>query len=161
MNSKFLYAATVVASLIGSVAMADAAPLTREQVTAEVQKARADGTLQRTDYDSGAYRPQTTGSAVSRAQVSEELARDTAARTALVGPNADRRYNEFGTQVLETSTLARSEVKSEVLQAAANGTLQRTDYDDAASLARKANQHAAGVNFAQRAKAKLSRDGNS
>ena len=150
MNSKFLYAATIAVSLISTVAMADPAPLTRAQVTADVQQARAAGTLQRTDYDSGSYRSEAITSNVTRAQVGAELAQAKAARSGLLGPLADSRYNPYGAQVLQTSTLARSEVKSEVLAAAANGTLQRTDYDDAASMARQSQQHRAAVNFAQR-----------
>ena len=158
MNSKFLYAATIAVSLISTFAMADEAPPTRAQVNAETQAAIANGALRRSDYDVGSYRPQTITSNVSRAQVAAELAQDRTDRKALIGPLADSRYNPYGTQVRETSTLARSEVKNEVRQAQANGTLQRTDYDDVASLNRKANQHAAGTTFAQRFKAKFSRD---
>lgn len=158
MNSKFLYAATVALSVISTLAMADEAPVSREQVKAELQQARANGTLQRTDYDTYAYRPQATRSNVSRDQVSAELAQSTAARKALVGPDANRLYNPAGTQILETSTLARSEVKDEVRAAAANGTLQRTDYDDAAAMARQSKQHTASATFAQRFKAKFARD---
>ena len=158
MNSKFLYVATVAVSLISSLAMADEAPVSRAQVSAELQQAIANGTLQRSDYDSGSYRPQALVSTKTREQVGVELAQAKAARKALIGPDANRTYNQFGTQILETSTLARSEVKNEVLQAAATGTLQRTDYDDAASLARKANAHAASATFAQRIKAKFSKN---
>lgn len=158
MNSKLLYIATIAISLASTLAMADEAPVTRAQVDAEVQQARANGTLQRTDYDSGSYRPQAVTSTVSRAQVGLELAQAKAARKALVGPLADSRYNPYGTQVLQTSTLARSEVRNEVLQAQANGTLQRTDYDDVALNARKANQHVVGETFAQRIKAKFHKE---
>jgi hypothetical protein len=159
MNSKFLYAATIAVSLISTLAMADEAPLTRAQVNADVQKAIATGALQRSDYDSGSFRTEpAAGPTKSRAQVGVELAQAKAARATLIGPDANRTYNQFGTQIHEQSTLARSEVKSEVLAAAANGTLQRTDYDDAASMARKAKQHAASATFAQRVKAKFSRD---
>jgi len=150
MNSKFLYVATVAVSLISTLAMADETPVTRAQVNAETRQAIANGTLRRTDYDEGSYRPQAVTSSVSRAQVATELAQAQTAHKALLGPLADSRYNPYGLQVLETSTLARSEVKNEVLAAAAAGTLQRTDYDDAASIARKAKQHAAGNRFAQR-----------
>jgi hypothetical protein len=160
MNSKFLYAATLAVSLISTLAMADEAPVTRAQVNAETQQAIADGTLQRSDYDSGAYRTIAPRSAVTREQVAIELAQDKAARKALIGPNADRNYNPLGTQIFETSTLARSEVKNEVRQAQADGTLQRTDYDDAASIARKARQHAAGHRFAQRFETTRSNSGN-
>ena len=157
MNSKFLYAATLAVSLVSTLALADEpAPVSRDQVKADVMKARAAGTLQRTDYDSGSYRPAPTQSNVTRQQVNADLAQARLDRKALVGPLADEKYNPYGAQVLETSTLARSEVKNEVLQAAANGTLQRNDYDDAQSLARKARAHQAGQHFAQRVKAKVS-----
>ena len=158
MDSKLLYAATVAVSLISTVAMADPAPLTRAQVNADVQPARADGTLQRTDYDRGSYRPEAIASKLTRAQAGAELAQATAARSSLPGPLADSRYNPYGAQVLQTSTLARNEVKNKVLAAAANGTLQRTDYDDAALMARQSQQQPASGNFAQRFKAKFGRD---
>ena len=150
MNSKLLYAATIVISLISTLAMADEAPVSRAQVGAELQRSIADGTLQRTDYDRGSYRPQALVSTRTRAQIGIELAQARSARKALIGPDANRSYNPFGTQILETSTLARSEVKDDLLQAAASGTLQRTDYDDAALIARRANAHAASATFAQR-----------
>ena len=158
MNSKFLYAATVAVSLISSLAMADEAPVSRAQVNAELRQAIVDGTLQRSDYSADSYRSVATASTKTRAQVGVELAQAKAARAALVGPNANRTYNPSGTQVLETSTLARSEVKEELREAAANGTLQRTDYDygDAAQVARSAKAHAAGTALAQRVKAKFS-----
>ena len=158
MNRKFLYAATVAVSLISTLAMADEAPLTRAQVNAEVQQARANGTLQRTDYISGAYRPEAVTSNVTRAQVGAVLAQAKAARVGLVGPLTNSRYNPYGAEVLQTSTLARNGVKNEVRAAAVNGTLQRTDYDDAALMARQSQQHRASGNFAQRFKAKFGRD---
>ncbi|HWI11298.1 MAG TPA: DUF4148 domain-containing protein [Burkholderiaceae bacterium] len=157
MNSKFLYAATVAISLISTFAMADEAPATRAQVNAELRQAIVDGTLQRSDYSADSYRLLARTSTKTRAQVGVELAQDKAARAALVGPDADRSYNPYGTQIHETSTLARSAVKEEVLEAAANGTLQRTDYDDPALLARQARAHAASAIFAQRLKAKFAR----
>ncbi len=137
MNSKLLNAATIAVSLISTVAMA--------------------GEAQDREYGPGAYRAETTQSTVTREQVRVELAQAGQSRKALVGPLANRNYHPSGTQVLETSTLARSEVKDETLRAAAAGTLQRTDYDDVASLTRKANQHAASANFAQRFKARFSK----
>jgi Domain of unknown function (DUF4148) len=159
MNSKYLYAATVALSLLSTLAFAqEAAPLTRAQVNAETQQAIASGTIRRTDYDQDFYRPQTTDhSTVTRAQVDTALAQDNLARKALVGPEADRNYNPDGTAALETSTLARSTVRNEVLAAAANGTLQRTDYDDPALLARRANEHVAGTHLAQRIKARFAK----
>lgn len=50
----------------------------------------------------------------------------------------------------DEAPLTRAQVNAETQQAIANGTLRRTDYDDAASIARQAKQHAAGNRFAQR-----------
>jgi hypothetical protein len=157
MNSKFLYAATVAVSLISTLAMADEAPATRAQVRAELRQAVVDGTLQRSDYSADSYRSVGSTSTATRAQVGVELAQAKAARARLVGPDANRTYNPYGTQVFEASTLARSDVKDEVRTAIANGTLQRTDYDDDSALvARRANAQAASALFAQRVKAKFS-----
>jgi len=158
MNSKFLYAATVAISLISTLAMADEAPVTRAQVNADLRQAIVDGTLQRSDYSADSYRQVGIASTKTRAQVGVELAQAQAARATLIGPEANRTFNPYGTRVHETSTLARSEVKEQVREAAANGTLQRSDYDydDAALVARDAKAHIAGAAFAQRVKAKFS-----
>ena len=159
MNSKFLYAATLVVALVSTLAMADEAPVTRARVTADLQRAIADGTLQRTDYGYGSYRQnQATASAATRAQVGIELDQAKAARQTLIGPDANRNYNPYGTQIHAVSTRARAQVKNDVRQAAANGTLHRTDYDDAALIARQVNAQAASATFAQRFKAKFSKD---
>ena len=157
MNSKFLYAATVAISLISTFAMADeAAPLTRAQVNTELSRAIASGTLQRTDYDFD-RRDAAALSIKSRAQVAVELADAKTARKALLAPDRSASYNPFGTEILKTSLLTRAEVKADVLAAAADGTLQRTDYDDAALVARRANGHTAAPKLAQRVKAALAR----
>jgi len=155
MNSKLLYAATVAVSLISTLALADeAAPLTRAQVNAELTQAINNGTLQRTDYDS--YKSDAAvQSTKSRDQVAVELSEAKAARKALKGPNANRTYNQYGMEVLRApSTLTRAEVKADVQEAIANGTLQRTDYDDPALKGRNA---VATPSFAQRVKATFSR----
>ena len=157
MNSKLLYAATVALSLLSTLALADEAPLARSQVNAEVRQAMANGTLRRTDYDDQARSP-VAALTKARAEVGVEMAEAKTARKGLTGPLTNRTYNPFGTEVLKTSTLARAEVKAEVLQAAASGTLQRTDYDDAALVARRANAHAASSTLAQRFKAALARE---
>ncbi len=160
MNSKLLFAATVAVSLISTLAMADdvanASPVTRAQVNAELSQAIATHTLQRTDYDSTANNVIVTSNR-GRADVLVELASAKAARKALVGPDANRTYNQYGTEILAHSTLTRSEVKTEVRQAAAAGTLQRTDYDDTTVVARRAKQHIASATLAQRVKAAFSR----
>ncbi|MEP7295305.1 MAG: DUF4148 domain-containing protein [Burkholderiales bacterium] len=157
MNSKLLFAATVAISVISmsTVAMADEAPVTRAQVHAELAQAIATHTLQRTDYDT--TNVATVGASDrTRADVVADLGASKAARKALVGPNVNRTYNPFGTEILARSTLARAEVKAEVRQAAAAGTLQRTDYDDEALVARRARQHsAAPSNLALRVKAAI------
>lgn len=158
MNSKLLYAATIAISLISTFALADdgqGKPLTRAEVKAELANAISNGTLQRTDYDSYRRDTATVGTA-TRAQILNEYADAKDARKGLKGPDADRSYNQYGTDILKTSILSRAEVKNEVRQAAANGTLQRTDYDDPALIARQANAHAASAKFAHRVKAALS-----
>lgn len=153
MNSKLLFAATVAISVISSVALADeAAPLTRAQVQAELKQAIATHTLPRTDYDAT---PNFIAgpSDRTRTDVVNDLAAAKTARKVLLGSDANRNYNPYGTEILNYSTLTRAEVKTEVLQAAAAGTLQRTDYDDPAVVARRANQHVAPSKFAQRVKA--------
>jgi hypothetical protein len=162
MNSKLLFAATVAISVLSSVAMADegATPLSRAQVNAELARAVATHTLQRSDYDASDYGVSSAAnvSNVTRAQTLADLADAKSARKVLVGPDANRTYNPFGTEIYKRSLLTRAEVKADVLQAAANGTLQRSDYDDQALVARRAQQHAAPSKFAQRVKAVFARD---
>ena len=152
MNSKLLFAATVAISVLSTVALADeGVPATRAQVQAELNQAIANGSLQRTDYD--ADRTPATVSTATRADVAADLAASKAARKVLLGSDANRTYNPFGTEILKHSTLTRAEVKSDVRQAASAGTLQRTDYDDAALVARRAQQHAAApARLAERVK---------
>lgn len=130
MNSKYLYAATLAVSLISTLAMAEVAPLTRAQVNAELSKAIADGTLQRTDYDTGApVATATTSSTLTREQVTVAFLNAKAAKKSLNDSDANSSYNPFGSALRTPSPVTRAEVKSDVLQAAANGTLQRSDYD--------------------------------
>ena len=56
----------------------------------------------------------------------------------------------------DQGVVSRSQVKAELSQAIANDTLQRTDYDDAAQIARRANAHTASATYAQEVKAALS-----
>ena len=161
MNSKLLYAATVAVSLISSLALADApfaaTPMTRAQVGAELSTAITNGSLHRTDYDDQP-RVAAVASGKTRAQVVVEMAEAKTSRKALIGPYANRTYNPDGLGMFRRSTLTRAEVNAEVLEAAANGTLQRTDYDDdAVPVARRANAHVASSRLAQRLKAARSR----
>ena len=160
MNSKLLYIATVAISLASTLALADeatAAPAkTRAEVRAELNAAIADHTLLRTDPEIDARN--TAGvSTKPRGQVVAELAADQAARRQLKGPLANRTYNPFGTAILASSTLPRSEVVAEVRQAAADGTLYRTDYDDPAVVGQRATGRVAGPTLAQRLKGVLAR----
>jgi hypothetical protein len=154
MNSKFLYVATIAVSLLSTLAMADEGAVSRTQVKAELSKAIANGTLQRTDYD--ADRNDTAARSIqTRDEVVADLAAAKADRKRLKGPDANRIFNSSGTDIYRPSVVTRAEVKADVLQAAANGTLQRTDYDDAALIARRAKAHTASARFAQRVKAAL------
>ena len=148
MNAKLLFAATVAVSALATFAsttvLADEihTPLSRAQVTAQLEQARADGTLQKTDYDfNNAGRAQ--GAALSRADVAATLA----AKPSPLLANSSARssiYNPFGTELIQASTVTRAAVKAETLEAVANGTLPRTDYEyDQNVLARRANDKAA------------------
>jgi hypothetical protein len=150
MNSKFLYAATIAVSLISTLAMADEAPLTRTQVNAELSKAIADGTLQRTDYDTG--NQPVSASSLTRDQVSLAFVNAKAAKKSLNGSDASSSYNPFGAAIHASSTVTRADVKADVRQAAADGTLHRSDYDENVQVARRAKVNAAAPSVAQRTK---------
>jgi Domain of unknown function (DUF4148) len=116
MNAKLLFAATVAVSALATFAsttvLADElnAPLTRAQVTAQFEQARANGTLQTTDYDFGvASRSQSP--ALSRSEVLATLA---AKPSALLANSSarNRSYNPFGTELLQASTVTRAAVKA-------------------------------------------------
>jgi len=154
MNSKFLYVATLAVSLLSTLAMADEVAVSRTQVKAELSQAITNGTLQRTDYDADRSNA-AARSTQTREQVAADMAAVKADRKRLKGPDANRTYNPSGTEIYRPSVVTRAEVKSDVLQAATNGTLQRTDYDDAALVARRVKAHMASVNLAQRVKAAL------
>ena len=148
MNAKLLFAATVAVSALATFAsstvLADEInpPLTRAQVTAQLEQARANGTLQTTDYDFG----------VSSRSQSPALSRSEVVATLAARPNAllanssarSRSYNPFGAELLQASTVTRAAVKAETLEAVAAGTLPRTDYEyDQNVVARRANDKAA------------------
>lgn len=150
MNAKLLFAATVAVSLASTLAMADEAPLTRQQVVQELNQAAANGTLQKTDYDFEKI-DRATVSTKTRAQVVAELAAAKQASPLLVGDSAKSRlYNPYGTELLQPSTVTRAEIKADVVQAMRDGTLPRTDYEyDQALVSRRVNAHSAKPILAQ------------
>lgn len=154
MNARFLYAATVAFALASTLAMADETkPLTRTEVVAQFHDAAAHGALRKSDYDFDRL-DTVPGPARARDQVIAETA---AARSnqALLGPLRNRSYNPYGDAMLRPSTLARAEVKAEVLAARHDGTLRRTDYDDeAVQHARPASVRVARPILAEGLKAK-------
>ncbi len=134
MNAKLLFAATVVVSAIATLASttvlaADAplTPLTRAQVSAEFEQARANGTLQRTDHD--AYTAdQAARSTRTRASVVAELA------AAQPNPAWADHNSSFDAALLSAarpfaSTVTRAQVKAETLEAIAHGTIPHNDRD--------------------------------
>ena len=145
MNAKLLFVATIVSALAtfaSTVAMADEAPLTRAQVTAQLDHARANGTLQKTDYDFVSL-DRAQVSTVTRAEVIAKLA---VKPSPLLANSSDRSrtYNPFGTELLQPPTVTRAQVKAETLEAIASGTLPRSDYEeDQGVVARRANEHVA------------------
>lgn len=143
MNAKFLFAATVAVSALATFAsstvLADEinAPLSRTQVIAQLEQARANGTLQTTDYNFG-MTGRSQSPALSRTEVVATLA--TKPSGLLANSSARSRiYNPFGVELLQASTVTRAAVKNETLEAVANGTLPRTDYEyDQNQIARRA-----------------------
>ncbi|MEO8060681.1 MAG: DUF4148 domain-containing protein [Burkholderiales bacterium] len=139
MNAKFLFAATVAVSALATFAsttvLADEinAPLTRAQVVAQFEQARADGTLQRTEYDFN-NADRAVRSVRSRSDVVAEIA---AAKTnpARVDHNSSLDANPFGADRYVASTLTRAQVKAETLEAIAQGTIPHNDYEFAQNAA--------------------------
>lgn len=129
MNAKILFTATLAVALASSLALADELrPMSRADVVAEYHKAKADGTLIN-DYDVGT---RAFGSQAGRTRddVIAEMARARGDKT-LVGSTAkNRSYNPYGSELLRMKTVARAQVKSEVLTAMRDGTLRHSDYDD-------------------------------
>jgi hypothetical protein len=129
MNSRILFAATLAVAFTSTLALADEArPLTRADVTAEFQKARADGTLRKNDYDFDAHDIGTQPGRTRQDVIAEMSApRD----PLLVGFTAkSRSYNPYGSELLRMKTVSRAEVKADVLTATRDGTLRHSDYDD-------------------------------
>lgn len=153
MNSKFLYAVTIAVSLVSTLALADEAPLTREQVKAEARKAALEGTLRHPDFDLAVHRPQTP-STLTREQVVADLKRSPAVGIALIAPE-EAGYHDMHPQSQGSSTLTRSEVQDEVRQAVKDGTLPHPD-DSEATLwsARRLGTPTAAPTVSQRGKAK-------
>lgn len=131
MNAKLLFAATVAVSALATFAsstvLADVGPLTRAQVNAEFEQARANGTLQRTDADFYAA-DRAVRSTRSRAEVVAELA---AAKPnpEWIDHNSSFDANPFIAERTVASTVTRAQVKAETLDAMAKGTIPRNDYE--------------------------------
>ncbi len=148
MNAKLLFAATVAVSAFATFASTAVlaaeinAPLSRAQITSQLEQARANGTLQKTDYDfGGASRSESL--ALSRSEVVATLAAKPSALLANSSARS-RNYNPFGAELLQASAVTRAAVKSETLEAVANGTLPRSDYEyDQNVVARRVNDKAA------------------
>jgi len=145
MNAKLLFAATVAVALASSYAVADEAkPLSRADVVADYQQAAADGTLRKNDYDYDKH----DYSALSTRTRADVIAEYDAARAdhRLIGPLRNRSYNPAGLEVLRVPTVARAQVKAEVIAARQDGTLRRSDYEDVpVTIARRAHRNDAVV----------------
>jgi hypothetical protein len=132
MNSKILFTATLAVALASSLAQAgEARPLSRAEVVADYQKAQADGTLQKHDYDVDFPAPGAV--ATSNRNRQDVIAEMSRARPdpLLVGFTAkSRTYNPYGSELLRMKTVPRAQVKAEVLTAMHDGTLRHSDYDD-------------------------------
>ena len=129
MNAKLLFPATLALALASTVAYADGGkPVTRADVIAEYQRAAADGTLQRTDYDfEKAVR--VFGPARNRADVIAE-AKTAQTSNPLIGPMRNRTYNQYGTELLRPFTNDRAEVRADVYAAMRDGTMRQSELQD-------------------------------
>jgi len=166
MNAKLLFAATVALAITSSLSsFAQAAdnttPLTRAEVKAEVQRAIADGTLPVTEYGlSFGARDTAIPSTKTRSQVLGEL--QAAQRTAGYRAVLASDYNVYPTEQNRASTVTRAQVKAEVAQAMADGTLPVSDYagDDqiVRTHAKAPAANRVSASLAQRLKTALGRD---
>jgi hypothetical protein len=114
MNAKQIFASVSLLIAAGA-AMAEPAGLTREQVRADVMRARASGELDITEANFPVV--PATVSHVTREQVRNEAI---AARAA---GQLDLNETNYPPQPAATSTRTRAEVKAEVLAARASGEL--------------------------------------
>ena len=129
MNAKLLFTATLALAFAfaGSLALADESKsLSRADVVAAYQRAVADGTLKKTDYDFD--KPDFRGPVRSRDAVIAELS--TPAPSVLLGPLKSRTYNPYGSELSRPSTTDRARVRSDVLSAMRDGTLRHTEDQD-------------------------------
>lgn len=121
---------------VGAARTADAqsvnsAPLTRAQVVAELQRARASGELAReTDELYGSQPAQTYPSTTTRAQVKAELKQ--AIDSGELKRETDELYGAFEPAPVHStrSTLTRAQVHAEVLAAQKSGELARVNEDE-------------------------------
>jgi hypothetical protein len=139
MNAKILYAVTVAVAVTGSTCAVadDAVPVTRASIVNDYQQAARAGTLHRTDWDDElAARPH-IAEPRTREAVLADMGAYRADRRRLLGPLRDRSYNSYGTDIFDKSTLARTDVKAEVLEARTEGTLRPAgEQDEARNVAR-------------------------
>ena len=166
MNAKLLFAATVALAITSSLSsFAQAAdnttPLTRAEVKASVQRAVADGTLPVTEYSlSFGARDNAIPSTKARSQVLAEL--QAAQRTPGYRAVLASDYNVYPSEQNSASTVTRAQVRAEVAQAMADGTLPASDYagDDqiVRTHAKAPAANRASASLAQRLKAAFGRD---
>jgi len=142
MNAKILYAVTVAVAVTGSTcALAgDEAPVTRASVVADYQQAVRAGTVHRTDWDDELAARPNIAEPRSRDAVLADMAAYRADRRRLLGPLRDRSYNSYGTDIFNKSTLARTDVKAEVLEARTEGTLRPAGEQDAVRSVARAHR---------------------
>lgn len=129
MKAQHLIAAAVLALTASHAAFAQdaAAPKTRAEVLAELQQARADGTLETRNNFHGVHLRQSSESGKTREQVKAELAAARADGSLLALQN----YEGVATDLAFASAKTRAEVRAEVQQAIASGEhLSRGDRNE-------------------------------
>lgn len=139
--SKFIATAALSAVFAGAITFSGTAlaqtqerPLTRAEVIADLQQARASGELARQHSESGGYARlelRDNSSAVSRAAVVAELKRAQAAGE-LDNAFRESASHQFGQSPVkaQASGLTRAEVKAELDRARRSGELVRLNRND-------------------------------
>ncbi|UXH79065.1 DUF4148 domain-containing protein [Roseateles amylovorans] len=136
--SKIISVAVVSSLFAGLIAFSGVAaaqasdkPLTREQVVAQLQAARASGELARVQSENGSFSPIEIGSSrVSRAQVIEELKRSQASGEIDAAFRDSHAYPAPLVTKSASSPVTREQVKAELERARKSGEFARLNGND-------------------------------
>jgi hypothetical protein len=127
--ASLLIASALVSSVIGTANAAPGEPVTRAQVLAELQAARASGDLQRAQGENGDYSTIELGqgsSTLTRVQVRQDVAKVKAAG------RLNEAFRESPVEPVASvpKSLSRQEVRAELDRARRSGELERLNSND-------------------------------